>query len=258
MHLKHLDSERSEALARQLADAQKDTGLSVPATGFAEIDRDTAFQIQRRTMDLLGERAAASKIAFEPSGQPIAAPIYSGMTYGQSARVVLPKRGFLGFEVEIAVRLGATITPEMASRGAKGIMPAIAGFHVGIELVATRFEDRSAAGPYGQLADNLNTAGYVWSDVSWQRGTDIDDIKIFVEIDDDPIVITPGAHPFGGVLEPIVDYGRQQSDKFGALEAGMLVTTGALSGLIKCAKPALIRAGIMGTEPVSFSLCRES
>jgi hypothetical protein len=38
----------------------------------------------------------------------------------------------------------------------------------------------------------------------------------------------------------------------------MLVTTGALSGLITHTRPAHIRAGIMGAEPITFTLYNES
>ena len=254
MDHKNTRSNEVAALAQQLVNAQKDTALAVPAAAFAEIDREGAFEVQRMTMDRLGERAAASKIALEPSGQPIAAPIYASMTYAQPARIALPHRGFIGIEVEIAVRLAESITPEMAARGGAGIMPSIESFHVGIELVGSRLDDRTEAGPYGQLADNLNTAGYVWSEAQWQRGADLDDVQVFLEIDDDPIVISPGKHPFGGVLETIVAYGRALPDQFGALEAGMLVTTGALTGLIGLARPARVRAGIRSAEPIHLEL----
>ncbi len=244
----------SETLATKLFEAQRNTALDVPAADLVEIDRETALAIQRRTMELLGERAAASKIAFEPSGQAIAAPIYAGMTHLSGADIVLPKRGFIGIEVEVAVKLAKAITPEMASAGIDGIMPAIASFHVGIELVGTRLDDRSAAGPYGQLADNLNTCGYVWSDIPFARGADLDGVEVVLEIDGEPATTTPGKHPFGGVLEPIVAYGRQPLDGVGALDADMLVTTGALTGLIGHDRPARIRAGIKGAELVAFTL----
>ena len=247
-------SDTIDTLTDKLVRAQQDTILSVAATDFAMIDRDTAFDIQRRTMDRLGERAAACKIAIESSGQGVVAPIYAGMTYGPSARIVLPKRGFLGFEVEVAVRLGKTITPDMATQGVAGILPAIASFHVGIELIATRFDDRSAAGPYGQLADNFNTVGYICADTPWERGTDIAGVDVVVQIDNEPAVISPGRHPFGGVLEPIIAYARQPLDRFGALEAGMLITTGALTGLIKHTTPARIQAGIGAADLIAFTL----
>lgn len=254
MHPGNAAQVASEALARRLAEAHRDTAQVVSAADLAGIDRDMAFLIQRKTMDLLNERPAASKIAIEPSGQAIAAPIFAGLMHPSSAQIALPKRGFIGFEVEVAVRLEKDITPEMTSRGVAGIMPAIAGFLVGIELVGSRLDDRTSAGPYGQLADNLNTCGYVWSEFPWTRGIDIEDVDVFIEIDGEPAGTTPGKHPFGGVLEPIIAYGRQPLDGFGALAAGMLITTGALTGLIKHDRPARIRAGIKGAEPVAFTL----
>lgn len=250
----NLPTSLHQSLARELAAAHRDTGMTLGAGTFADLDMEDATWIQQETMSLLGEHAPISKVAINQKGEGVAAPIFASLATPHGGSLPLPKRGALGIEVEIAVRLAKPISPEMATAGPTAVLSAIESFHIGIEVIASRFDDRFRAGPYGQLADNLNTAGYIWTDVPWPRGTDINNIQIEVEVDGHRFWDGPGASPFGGILEPIVAFGRNERNSYAALDGGMLVTTGTLCGLVEITRPARIRAGIAGASPVEFEL----
>jgi len=251
--LSELDGVRLDALARQLADAHRQPAHTVPAAAFAGLSVEDAMAIQHRTLALLAERALVTKVGIDAGGRGIAAPIYASLAGPDGTSLALPARGVLGIEVEIAVRLAATITPEMATAGEAAVLPAIASYHVGVEIVGSRFDDRAVAGANGQLADNLNTAGYVWSESPWSRGLDLADVRIDVEVDGKRFWQGPGANPFGSILAPVISYARARLDSFGALDAGMLVTTGSLCGLVAINRPYTIRAGIAGSAPVTLT-----
>ena len=77
----------------------------VPAT-YAEV-----MAIQARTMDLLGERLGGWKISLTSTGAAVPAPMFTGSMHEGTAQHVLAPGRAIGFEAEIAVRLGADLPP---------------------------------------------------------------------------------------------------------------------------------------------------
>lgn len=130
---------------------------------FKGISPKDTLQVQRRLMSLLDETATVSKVGINPDGVGICAPIFASSCRESGHSFILPTTGFLGIEVEIAARLSRDVTPGMAAGGFDAVLSAIESFHVGVELVGTRLADRNEAGALAQLADNLNTCGYVHS-----------------------------------------------------------------------------------------------
>lgn len=242
------------ALASLLAEAHREPARTVDATRFAGLDRDQACEVQHLTRQLLSETAPAAKVAVSADGSAICAPFYGSTICKSGFAFEIPARGLIGIEVEIAVRLARTIGPETARADAHAVLDAIESFHVGVEIVGSRFDDRLAAGPFGQLADNINGAGYVWSPHPWTRGADIADLRIEVSVDGAPFWQGTGAAPFGELLTPILAVARNAPAGFDPLQQGMLVTTGALCGLIEIRSPGRIEARIVGADPVHLTL----
>lgn len=243
-----------EACARELTEAHRVGLANAKAANFEGISRADALRIQTRVLDRLGEKSNVCKVGINAEGLGIWAPIPSTHC-GVSGHVFdLPGTGFLGLEVEVAARLSRDITPDIAARGNEAVLAAIESFHIGIELVASRFEDRNSASPFAQLADGINTFGYVHSEVPYSRGHDISESLVEIFINDQPLKPELGASAFGSILNPIVACGRIEERDFDCLKGGMLVTTGALSGLIPIDRPVRIRAGLAGFEQVEFLL----
>ena len=242
-----------EKLAQMLAKAHRDPNLKVSATAFAELDFAGAQIVQAETRRLLGQTAPVSKVAIDGQGRAIAAPIYGGLVATSGRTIDLPPGGWLGIEVEIAARLARTVTPELAARGTVGVLEAIESFHVGIEIVGSRYDDRLAAGANGALADNMNTAGYVWSPAPWTRGIDVANLPIVVAIDGAVRWEGRSKAPFGELLDPVIAYAKRPL-AFSALDAGMLVTTGTLCGLIEVGTPTHFSARIADAAAVEFTV----
>lgn len=247
--------ENLETLARSLAEAHRDPARKLVGAAFAALDFDQAQELQALTRRLLGETCPVSKVAIDASGRAVAAPIYGSLTGPSGTTLDLPQRGWLGLEVEIAIRLSRAVTPAMAESGVDAVRDAIESFHVGVEIVGSRFDDRLTAGPNGPFADNMNSAGYVWSPLPWTRGVEVNGLPITVTLDGETLWEGPSKLPFGDLLAPVLAYARSPL-AFDALAAGKLVTTGTLCGLVALNQPGRVAARIADAAPVEFTVRR--
>jgi len=232
-----------ERFADLLAAAHR-SGIPVSLDAeLAGLPVDDGPGVQLAVMSRLGETAPASKVAINKAGRPVAAPIFGARVVPSGATLSLA--GTIGFEVEIALRLGRDLTPELAARGEAGLLSAIDAFFVGIELIGTRLADRHAAGLGALLADNLIGNGYVLnSETPWTRGSDIADAIVSATVDGSEVHRAPASNPFGGVLVALQAYAQAPFDGHGACRAGHIITTGTLCGLIPVGGPCRIVAGL--------------
>lgn len=228
-----------EELAAALAGAYRDTGEILAAQRFLDLTTDEAIAIQQRVVEILGERVPVAKVGLSPEGVLTAAPIMGSLVVDSGATVEMPRRGLVGIEVEIAARLKADLTPEMAHGD---IRDAIDGLICGIEIIGSRLDDRKQAGPGGQLADNITSGGYVLGG-EWLGGPLVDGAEIQVLADGVPVYSNAAKHPVGDALKPLAMLGRQG---WGSVtpKAGMAITTGALCGVVSVPLPSLISVRI--------------
>lgn len=242
-----------ERFADVLATAHR-TGR--PARLDAELDAlpvDDAPAVQIGLMQLLGETAPASKVAINKAGRAVAAPMFGSRFVESGATLALA--GAIGIEVEVAVRLGRDLTPELAAQGESGLLSAIDSFLVGIELIGPHIANHREAGLGALLADNLISGGYVLNaEQPWRRGSDIADAIVTAAIDGAEIYRAPAANPFGGVLVALDAYARAPFDRHGVCRAGHIITTGTLCGLIPVAGPCHVLAGLGPNHRVELTL----
>ena len=88
-----------EDLAHQLAEAHKAGRHDVDAKPYSELDRDTAYAVQLRVMQLRGQTPGLLKTAVAPDGLGVAAPIFASR-FGQSGSFTLPSANITGLELE--------------------------------------------------------------------------------------------------------------------------------------------------------------
>lgn len=242
-------------LADALAAAHEDDSRRVPAGDLAALTLEDASHVQALVMERLGVSAAACKVGINPAGHAFAAPIFAKDCVDSGGRLPFPKRGLMGLEVEIAFRLRADLTPEIAAAGEAAVLEVIDQFLVGIEVVGSRLDDHTKAGPAGTLADNFSNAGYAWSFApAWTKGTDLEGVTVEIEADGKVIHNAPAKHPLGAVMKPVLAYGAAPFDHFGAFKAGMVVTTGSLCGIVPLAAPAEVTARLGGSHRIDLTL----
>lgn len=214
-------------LIQHLVDAHRSGTPNVDPAPYAALDRAAAYRVQHGVMKALGATPGLYKTAVAPDGAGIIAPIFASRV-GQSGSFRLPKANVVGLEVEVAVVLGQDVpngTDEL------DLVEAISHYIVGIEVVGTRFTDRSAAGPTGGLADGLSSLGYVINPAHRESGADLDNFDVSLEFAGRQIYAAPAKHGFGTVLASLIAYAKAQRPEY-PLRAGMIVTTGSVCGLV--------------------------
>lgn len=217
-------------LAQKLFEAQKDGRHDVDAALLSSVDRDTAYRIQTRVMDMLGEQPALVKTAIAPDGVGIVAPIFASRV-GQSGSFQIPSTNITGLEVEVGLVLGRDLDSATAASDPAAITDAISHYFVGVEICGTRYIDRTIATPAAGLADYLSAHGYVINPKHREFGADIDNFDVALEFAGKTIFAGPAKHSFGTVLASLVAYAKNQHPAY-PLRAGGVVTTGSMCGLV--------------------------
>lgn len=238
-------------LAQILFEAQKDGRHDVDAALFADLDRDAAYRVMLRVMDMLGERPGLIKTAIGPDGQGMAAPIYASRV-GQSGPFSLPASRVAGLEVEVALVLRTDLDTHTARHDPAAITDAIDHYFVGIEVCGTRYADRKLAGPWGGLADSMTAYGYVINSKPREFGADIENFDLSLDFGSAQLFNGPAKHSFGTVLASFEAYAKNQHPDL-PLKAGTIVTTGSLCGLVPVTGTGHAFAKF-GTHIVEFDL----
>jgi 2-keto-4-pentenoate hydratase len=236
-------------LIQQLVDAQRSGTHGVDAAPYAALDQAAAYRVQTAVLQTLGEAAGLYKSAVAPDGTGVIAPIFASRV-GQSGAFQLSTANLLGLEVEVAVVLGKDIPA--AGLDEIDLVEAIDHYIVGIEVVGSRFVDRSVAGFYGGLADGMASLGYVIDPTHRASGADLDNLDVELSLAGKQIYAAPAKHSFATVLASLIAYSKTQMPQY-PLKAGTIVTTGSLCGLVPVSGPGRVVAQL-GVHRVEFDL----
>lgn len=247
-------SPRAAALAARLVSARQ-TGALLDCEGNEPLTDEEAMAVQAEVMRRLGESAPASKVALNKAGRPIAAPIFGGVMFGNDDVVPRPSSGMSGLEVEIAVRLGRDLTPELAASGPSGLMAAIETVYLGVELLGARLAQPKAVNGNTFLADNLGNAAYVLdARRAWTAGLEVEGLPLEVQFDEVVVHSAPARHPFGGVLVALERYALAPDDQFNCCGAGRLITTGTLCGVLPIDRTCRVAVKLGSAPELSFTI----
>ena len=249
-----MSSPAIEQLTEAYLAAHREPANTVPASTLQNLDAASAMAIQHAVALRLGGATAVAKVAAPAGGLAVAAPIIDSWVTRSGGTLALEGRNFLGLEIEIAAVFKRDLTPEVARLGRTAVLEAIDHFIVGIELIGSRIDDRNNAGPFGPLSDCMLTAGYVTGGQPIAALPEVDGLPITLETSAGTTQLGAAKHPFGGVLEPIMAYAAAPIDHFGALRAGMTVTTGSLCPLIEVPATGWVAVRLGDFAAVSVSL----
>lgn len=227
-----------------LADGQRRGTHGVDGAPFASLDRAAAYRVQSGVLKAVGAKIGMLKTAVQSDGVGVAAPIYAAGIGRNGFR--LPVANVLGLEVEVGVVLGKDVGPDA------DLATAVDHYFTGIEIVGSRFVDRSLAGANGGLADNMSALGYVIGVEPRALKDTIDGLTVTLEFAGQRIYSAPAKHGFGTVLNSVAAYARAQQPGM-PLKAGTIITTGSLCGLVLTSGTGHAVARL-GTDIVEFDL----
>lgn len=244
-----------ESLADAFVAARQDPTRLVPASLLTELTAEDAMAVQAAVLRRLGETAPVAKVSVvNDRGQ--AAPIISRQVVSSGGTLSLGGAALLGLEIEVAAVLKDDLTPELAAGGRDAVIAAIDHYIVGIELIGTRIDDRTKAGSFGPMADNMITSGYVLGTQKLTALPEVNGLPVSALVDGETRDLGAAKHPFGDPIAPILAYASAPYDRFGGLRAGMVVTTGSLTPLIKVPETAEVTLKLGDFDAVSLHLTR--
>jgi 2-keto-4-pentenoate hydratase len=221
------------------------------------VDNAAAYAIQAEVAGALGTIPAGWKVGLIPGGGAFGAPILasdlmtSGATYGLS-----PDMGGVKVEAELAVRLARDLPPRAGKPYTRqDVLDAIGEVFVGIELVATRFNNVDDAPFAARLADNFNNGAYVvGGGTKAFAAIDLSQIRCRLSVDGEITNDRLGGHSEGDPLVPVVAWASAQCDLLGGLKAGQFITTGTLNVPVALNRAAKLEASLEGLGAVSLSI----
>jgi 2-keto-4-pentenoate hydratase len=236
-------------LINLLSDGQRNGARSIDAASLGDLDRAAAYRILAATQSSLAEATGMLKTAIHPDGVGVAAPIYASRV-GRSPKLSLTADRVVGLEVEVGLVLARAI-PNDPAIDETAVAAAVDHYFTGVEIVGSRYIDRTKATPAAGLADNMSAYGYAIGP-RFGRGTDVDGLSVTLELAGKQIYAAPAKHGFGTVLASLVAYARAQQPGM-PLAAGTVITTGSLCGLLLTSGAGYVVARL-GDETVEFDL----
>lgn len=223
----------------------------------APVDNAAAYAVQAEVAGALGTVPAGWKVGCIPGFGAFGAPILacdlmtSGATYG-----LWPDIGGVKVEAELAVRLARDLPPRAGKPYTRqDVLDAIGEVFVGIELVATRFNNVDDAPFTARLADNFNNGAYVvGGGTKAFAAIDLSRIRCRLSVDGEITNDRPGGHGDGDPLVPVVAWASAQCDLLGGLKAGQFITTGTLNVPVALNRAAKLEASLEGLGSVALAI----
>ena len=244
--------------ARLLADAHsKARSLPVLSADDLPQDTDEAYQIQHRTLALLGQPVAGWKIgARAPDGPIQGAPLPGQGVH--SAPASLARAGFpvLGLELEIAFRLGRTFAPQGRPYSGDEILGSVAEVMAAIEIVSSRLPGWPQVPRLAQLADLQNHGALITGPAQpWHAGDfSPTSVPLSFRLDDEDLAPGPGDNPAGDLGRLLVWLVHHANGLGLAVGPEQVLTTGSYTGMAFPERGGLVTGELAGLPPVILTL----
>jgi 2-keto-4-pentenoate hydratase len=190
-----------------------------------------AYAVQDEAMRLLGIGPAGWKVGgADPTAEPIAAPLLSGLVLASPARLAVPPESFRGVEAELALSLARDLPARARPYGDDEAWDAVGGVHVAIEFLDNRYADRRAMSAEALLADNQSNGGFCYGPANPVGTVDFLAAKASLAIDGKEAKRAVGGNPAGHPKRLLGWLANHAASRGKPLCAGNIVTTGSHTG----------------------------
>lgn len=227
--------DRTRALAQALAQARRG-GRSLDAADWddAVTSAEEAYAVQTLVSNELGWSGADTLPQHWKSG--------GAARQGPFSHTALDPAGInrvqrtwplLGFEAEIALRLGRDIGPAEAASLVPGkAADLVDAMAVAVELVASRWMQGLAAPELLRMADQQSNAGLLLGPWLPYAARDWASQRFTTQLDDEPSIARTGGHALGDPAWLLPAWLQHLTRAGQQVPAGTVVTTGAWSGCL--------------------------
>jgi 2-keto-4-pentenoate hydratase len=217
---------------------------------------DEAYAIQDAILARLNASVGGWKVgAKAPGAEPSYAPMLASLITTSPASLSGNAFRERAVEAEIAVRFGRAVPPREAPYTRDEVLDAIDALLPGLEVLETRFVERTTVPPLSQLADLLSNGAYVagpaltaWCAIEPQRQ------PVRLIVDGQVRFAGEGGNPAGDPFALVVWLAETLSRRGIGLAAGTIVTTGSLTGQIPVGPAAEVAAEMTGLGRVELRL----
>lgn len=218
------------------------------------IDTD-ALLVQRRVVELLGEKIGGWKCALPKGEDVFVAPLLGSTIRTSSPCPIVPQNGMARIEPEIAFVMGRDL-PAREKRYTEGeVRESIRETRLVLELIGSRHTDPKAVPFPEHLADSINNQGlFIGPTLANAFDRQLEALKITITAPSGVLLDHNGKHPNGHPLRPLVWLANFLSSRGETLRSGHIVTAGSYAGIVEVPMetPLTIFFGDLGNFPVTF------
>ena len=192
---------------------------------------EDAYAIQDHVTAALGAVTAWKVGQGGPTGPISIAPIYADRVYASGVTLDPAKLPDAALEMEFAFRMSQDLPDRPQPYAYDEVVAAIEGFCPCIEVLGSRFKDRTGFTAAENLADgNANGALVYAGPLTDWSGLDFTTQKVELAIDGNIVQSAVGTHPAGDPVKLVVWTANHLMARTGGLKRGDVVTTGSLDG----------------------------
>ena len=211
-----------------------------------------AYAVQRQVADNLnwigspGERRHWKVGGPRADATPTAACLPDALIYQSGCRMSLTLPGLVGVESEVAFRVSDV------QWSADGVIVVVDACCVAIEVVASRFSDVGAVGPWLKLADQQMNAALVLG--PWQPLPDViwDSFICSATLDGTELAQSNDGHPCKDPLWALNWLANHAKKRHLPLRTGDVVTTGSWLGILAIDRPGVLVTSFSGLGEASI------
>jgi 2-keto-4-pentenoate hydratase len=192
---------------------------------------EDAYAIQDHVTAALGAVTAWKVGQGGPTGPISIAPIYADRVFPSGVTLDPAKFQGAALEIEFAFRIAEDLPARAKPYDYDEVLAAIEGFCPCIEVLSSRYTDRTTLPSAENLADgNANGALVYGGPLADWRGLDFATQKVELTIDGEVRQSAVGTHPAGDPVTLVVWTANHVMTRTGGLKRGDVVTTGSLDG----------------------------
>jgi 2-keto-4-pentenoate hydratase len=189
-----------------------------------------AYAIQDDVIRSLGPVGGWKVGTSRPEVEPTCAPVCRDVILPSGVALDPARYHGLALEIEFAFRLRHDLPLRAVPYGYDDVADAV-DFLPLIEVLGSRFRDRTRLSPIEQLADaNANGAFVLGTPVPDWRALDFRRTIVELAIDGVTVQSACGTHPAGDPVLLLLWQANHAAQRCGGLKAGDVVTTGSLQG----------------------------
>jgi 2-keto-4-pentenoate hydratase len=191
-------------------------------------DISAAYRIQNEVLDALGPVGAWKVSPFPDEGEPFCSPLPKSFVHQSGVR--LPRDTFndLGIEVEIAFTLGHDLK---AGAGPNEARDAIGSVHIALELISSRYTDRSAVPRTAAFADLQSGGGIVLGEAyAFDGSKDFNQEQLTLTLDSADVATAQNGASTANALRALAWLANHAAARNLMLSKGTVIITGARIG----------------------------